>query len=291
MKDALGLIEIKGLATAILVADTMVKTANVSILEVEKTRGLGWMTVKIVGDVAAVKAALEAGKQVGEAYGHFVTRKVIPRPSEGVERVFCQPPSSGREEGPAPASKPDSDSSSAEKNRSSQNAAPAEAGEKAPTQEKAAEVVPVQEKAVKAAPAEEKTTKINPPEHFDEMETKRAVAGKSVLEQNKKAASLHVQQHLLKPEPPIPIILPEQTARGNSIPAPMEKPEKKQAEKSRETAPAVPSKAKQRGGRRKGQSKKPPLAAPVVSRSDLENLHLEQTSKSAEKDGDSHLHG
>lgn len=98
MKDALGLIEIKGLATAVLVADTMVKTANVSIIEVEKTRGLGWMTVKIQGDVAAVTAAIQSGKQAGETYGHFISCKVIPRPSEGVEHTFCQPPVSEQEE-------------------------------------------------------------------------------------------------------------------------------------------------------------------------------------------------
>lgn len=105
MKDALGLIEIKGLATAVLVADTMVKTANVTILEVEKTRGLGWMTVKIIGDVAAVTAAIQSGKQVGEQFQHFISSKVIPRPSDGVSETFCKPPvQSG---GNAPAKSPE----------------------------------------------------------------------------------------------------------------------------------------------------------------------------------------
>ena len=271
MKDALGLIEIKGLATAVLVADTMVKTANISILEVEKTRGLGWMTVKIVGDVAAVKAALEAGKQVGEAYGHFVTYKVIPRPSEGVERVFCQPPSSGREEGPAPVSKPESDSSSAEKGRSSQNAEPERKSGKAPTQEKA--------------------EKISPYENVAAVGIKQAAAGESAPEQNKKVTSLHAQQNLPKSKPAMPVVLPDKAAREDSGPSPMAKPGKKQTEKGREIAPAAALKTKPRGGRRRGQPKKSPPAASAVARPDLENLHLEQTSRSVEKDDDSNLHG
>nr|WP_319488885.1 BMC domain-containing protein [uncultured Caproiciproducens sp.] len=90
MKDALGLIEIQGLATAILVADTMVKTASVTIIQIEKTRGHGWITVKITGDVGAVNAAVSAGKQIGETYHHYISSKVIPRPSDSVEAVFCQ---------------------------------------------------------------------------------------------------------------------------------------------------------------------------------------------------------
>ncbi|WP_444658306.1 BMC domain-containing protein [Caproiciproducens sp. R2] len=90
MKNALGLIEIRGLATAVLVADTMVKTANVTIIQIEKARGHGWITVKITGDVAAVNAAVSAGKQVGETFQHYISSKVIPRPADSVERVFCQ---------------------------------------------------------------------------------------------------------------------------------------------------------------------------------------------------------
>ena len=90
MKDALGLIEIQGLATAVLVADTMVKTANVTIIQIEKARGHGWITVKVTGDVGAVNAAVSAGKQIGETFHHYISSKVIPRPSDSVEKVFCQ---------------------------------------------------------------------------------------------------------------------------------------------------------------------------------------------------------
>ena len=54
MKQALGLIEISGLSTAVLAADTMAKAANIRILEIENTKGLGYMTIKIAGDVGAV---------------------------------------------------------------------------------------------------------------------------------------------------------------------------------------------------------------------------------------------
>ena len=100
MKQALGLVEISGLSTAVVVADTMVKAANVRILEIENTKGLGYMTIKIVGDVGAVNAAVNAGKQIGTANGKLVSWKVIPRPSDYVDQTFCCP------EPPVPPSPP-----------------------------------------------------------------------------------------------------------------------------------------------------------------------------------------
>lgn len=88
MKESLGLVEIRGLSTAILVADTMAKTANVSILEIENTRGLGYMTIKVLGDVGAVKAAVDSGKSIGIKYDCLISAKVIPRPSEHIEKHF-----------------------------------------------------------------------------------------------------------------------------------------------------------------------------------------------------------
>ena len=100
MKQALGLVEISGLSTAVVVADTMAKAANVRILEIENTKGLGDMTIKIVGDVGAVNAAVNAGKQIGTANGKLVSWKVIPRPSDYVDQTFCCP------EPPVPPSPP-----------------------------------------------------------------------------------------------------------------------------------------------------------------------------------------
>ena len=76
------MIEIVGLSTAIFVADIMIKTANVEIIEIENTKGLGYMTVKIVGDVGAVKAAVSAGKNEAMSYGNYVSSIVIARPHD-----------------------------------------------------------------------------------------------------------------------------------------------------------------------------------------------------------------
>ena len=91
MREALGLVETIGISTAIEVADVMVKAANVSILELENSRGGGYMTVKIVGDVGAVKAAVDAAKAAGIKYGNLVSASVIPRPADGMATLFCNP--------------------------------------------------------------------------------------------------------------------------------------------------------------------------------------------------------
>ena len=91
MKEALGLVETRGLSTAVLVADTMVKTSNVNIIDIENTKGLGYMTIKISGNVGAVNAAVTAGRQIALENNAFVSAKVIPRPSNYIEGTFCQP--------------------------------------------------------------------------------------------------------------------------------------------------------------------------------------------------------
>ena len=91
MQEALGLVETVGISTAIEVADVMVKAANVKVLEIENSRGSGYMTVKIVGDVGAVKAAVDAAKAAGIKYGNFVSASVIARPADGMAAVFCNP--------------------------------------------------------------------------------------------------------------------------------------------------------------------------------------------------------
>lgn len=88
MKQALGLVEIEGLSTAITVADAMVKAANVTITELENTKGLGYMTIKVIGDVGAVNAAVNVGSQMGTMNGKLVSCKVIARPSDYVDAFF-----------------------------------------------------------------------------------------------------------------------------------------------------------------------------------------------------------
>lgn len=90
MKQALGMIEIKGLSTGILIADTMAKTANIRIYEIENTKGLGYMTIKAVGDVGAINSAISAAKQEAMAYGKYISSSVIPRPNDFIYDAFLK---------------------------------------------------------------------------------------------------------------------------------------------------------------------------------------------------------
>jgi ethanolamine utilization protein EutM len=76
---ALGLIETRGLVGAIEAADAGLKAADVRLLGTEKADA-GLVTVKFVGEVAAVKAAVDAGSSAAERVGHLISSHVIPRP-------------------------------------------------------------------------------------------------------------------------------------------------------------------------------------------------------------------
>ena len=84
---ALGLVETKGLVAAIEAADTMVKTANVVLIGKEITRG-ALVTIKIIGDTAAVRSAVDAGAAAAERVGELVSKHVIPRPADGLEMLI-----------------------------------------------------------------------------------------------------------------------------------------------------------------------------------------------------------
>ena len=84
---ALGLVETKGLVAAIEAADTMVKTANVILVGKEITRG-ALVTIKIVGDTAAVLSAVEAGAAAAQRVGELVSKHIIPRPGDGLEELI-----------------------------------------------------------------------------------------------------------------------------------------------------------------------------------------------------------
>jgi microcompartment protein CcmL/EutN len=84
---ALGMIETVGLASAIEAADAAVKSANVTLIGYELTKGGGMVTVKFEGDVGSVKAAVEAGVAAAERVGKVFSKHVIPRPGNGVEAI------------------------------------------------------------------------------------------------------------------------------------------------------------------------------------------------------------
>ena len=87
MKEALGMVETKGLVGAIEAADAMVKAANVSLIGKE-TIVAGLVTVMVRGDVGAVKASVEAGGAAAKRVGELVSVHVIPRPHSDVEGIL-----------------------------------------------------------------------------------------------------------------------------------------------------------------------------------------------------------
>ena len=88
-KEALGMIETKGLVGAIEAADAMVKSANVTLVGYEKI-GSGLVTVMVRGDVGAVKAAVDAATVSADKVGTVVSSHVIPRPHNDVEKILPQ---------------------------------------------------------------------------------------------------------------------------------------------------------------------------------------------------------
>ena len=87
MSEALGMIETKSFAAVVEAADAMVKAAKVELVHYEKTGG-GFVTAIVRGDVAACKAATEAGARAAEKIGEMVSVHVIPRPHSNVERIL-----------------------------------------------------------------------------------------------------------------------------------------------------------------------------------------------------------
>src|SRR5262245_14406679 len=85
--EALGLLETKGLVALIEGCDAMLKAANVSLVGWQKI-GSGLVTAMVVGDVAAVKAAVDAGASAAQRVGEVVGTQVIPRPHEELGGVL-----------------------------------------------------------------------------------------------------------------------------------------------------------------------------------------------------------
>ena len=87
MADALGMIETRGFAAMVEAADAMVKAAKVELVSYEKIGG-GYVTAVVRGDVAAVKAACDAGQAAASRVGEVVTVHVIARPHANVDLVL-----------------------------------------------------------------------------------------------------------------------------------------------------------------------------------------------------------
>jgi len=87
MAEALGMIECRSFAAMVEAADAMVKAAKVELVGYEKTGG-GYVTAVIRGDVAAVKAAIDAGQNGASKIGELVATHIIARPHVNVDLVL-----------------------------------------------------------------------------------------------------------------------------------------------------------------------------------------------------------
>lgn len=87
MINALGLLEVDGMVAAVDAADAMLKAANVRLLSHE-VLDPGRLTLVIEGDLAACRAALDAGSAAAERTGHVISRREIGRPEEDTQRLI-----------------------------------------------------------------------------------------------------------------------------------------------------------------------------------------------------------
>ncbi len=86
--QALGLIELYGMVTAIEALDSSLKAANVRLQDMTIVKG-GLVTVTVLGDVGAVKAAMDASAAAAERVGRVISVHVIPRPHESIDSLLA----------------------------------------------------------------------------------------------------------------------------------------------------------------------------------------------------------
>ncbi|MGD8896935.1 MAG: BMC domain-containing protein [Acidobacteriota bacterium] len=99
MKNALGMVETKGLVALFEATDAMLKAANVTFAHWEKVGG-GMVTTFVEGDVAACKAATDAGAQAASQVGEVVGVQVISRPHEDILQYYHPPEKKAKGQGP-----------------------------------------------------------------------------------------------------------------------------------------------------------------------------------------------
>ncbi|MBI4164854.1 MAG: BMC domain-containing protein [Acidobacteria bacterium] len=95
MNQALGMIETKGLGALIEATDAMLKAANVTFVHWEPV-GSGLVTAFVEGDVAAVKAATDAGAEAAARLGEVVSVQVIPHPHGDLSVFTARPAKAGK---------------------------------------------------------------------------------------------------------------------------------------------------------------------------------------------------
>lgn len=91
MRKALGLIEARGLSTAVSALDAASKAADVELIGVEKVIGVGkavGVTIHLAGEVAAVQAAVDSGVMAGNKVGTILASHVIPNPHDEISKLI-----------------------------------------------------------------------------------------------------------------------------------------------------------------------------------------------------------
>ncbi len=86
-RDAIGMVETRGVVAHCEAADAMLKAANVDLVD-QIVLGGGWVTVVVEGDAGSVRAAIDAGSQAASQVGELVSAHVIPRPADGLVELF-----------------------------------------------------------------------------------------------------------------------------------------------------------------------------------------------------------
>ncbi|MBH0229711.1 BMC domain-containing protein [Halobacillus yeomjeoni] len=89
MSKALGMVETRGLVGSIEAADAMVKASNVNLIKQEKIDA-ALVTVFVEGDVSAVQAAIDAGKEAADRVGELVGSHVIPHPDNETGEMLAK---------------------------------------------------------------------------------------------------------------------------------------------------------------------------------------------------------
>jgi len=92
MQQAIGILETKGLVPVIVGTDAMLKAADVSVSGPAKNVGCAMVSVTVSGNVAAVKAAIDAGVESAQTIGEVLSAHVIARPSNELSTVLPKAP-------------------------------------------------------------------------------------------------------------------------------------------------------------------------------------------------------
>lgn len=111
--QALGMVEVVGLAAGVEAADVACKTANVELVGYELAKGGGYVTIKVLGQVGAVTAAIDAAAEAAGRITRVVSKLVLPRPNDQVEPMVYSSATVGYE-APKPAPKAESQPAPAE---------------------------------------------------------------------------------------------------------------------------------------------------------------------------------